>query len=89
MPIPLREPRGRLMTLELCAGAGGMALGLEQAGFEHAGLVEIDRDACRTLQHNRSGWNVVEGDVITHEIPRIRKMLSGVYPAVAIPANRG
>ncbi|MCZ2149097.1 MAG: DNA cytosine methyltransferase [Bryobacterales bacterium] len=52
-----------LTTLELCAGAGGQAIGLEQAGFEHTGLIEIDRHACATLRLNRPGWNVVEQDL--------------------------
>jgi len=50
-------------SLEVCAGAGGQALGLEQAGFEHAALVELDRDACQTLRTNRPEWRVVEGDL--------------------------
>ena len=50
-------------SLEICAGAGGQALGLEQAGFEHAALVEIEPAACATLRLNRPGWNVIEGDV--------------------------
>lgn len=50
-------------VLELCAGAGGQSLGLEMAGFEHAGLIENDRDACRTLRLNRPRWNVVEHDL--------------------------
>lgn len=53
----------RLSTLELCAGAGGEALGLEQAGIEHAGLIEIDPHACRTLRFNRPKWNVLQGDL--------------------------
>ncbi|MBI4876179.1 MAG: DNA cytosine methyltransferase [Acidobacteria bacterium] len=52
-----------MICLELCAGAGGQALGLEQAGFEHAGLVEIDRHCCQTLRTNRPHWNVVEADL--------------------------
>jgi DNA (cytosine-5)-methyltransferase 1 len=52
-----------LTTLELCAGAGGEALGLEQAGIEHAGLIEIDSFACETLRHNRPKWNVIEDDL--------------------------
>lgn len=53
----------RITTLELCAGAGGQALGLEQAGIEHAALVEIDRHACTTLRCNRPKWNVVQQDI--------------------------
>jgi DNA (cytosine-5)-methyltransferase 1 len=52
-----------LTTLELCAGAGGEALGLEQAGIEHAGLIEIDSHACATLRLNRPQWNVIEHDL--------------------------
>jgi predicted RNA methylase len=52
-----------LTTLELCAGTGGQALGLEQAGLEHAGLVELDSDACSTLRLNRPCWNVIEEDL--------------------------
>jgi DNA (cytosine-5)-methyltransferase 1 len=54
-----------LTTLELCAGAGGQALGLEQAGIEHAGLIEIDSHACATLRLNRPQWNVMEKDLTT------------------------
>lgn len=52
-----------LQSVELCAGAGGQALGLEQAGFEHKALIEIDPHACRTLKANRPEWNVFEGDL--------------------------
>lgn len=52
-------------SIELCAGAGGQARGLEQAGFEHKALVEIDRHACETLRQNRPEWNVIEGDLHT------------------------
>lgn len=54
----------RLTSIEICAGAGGQALGLEQAGFEHLAAVEIDRHACATLRDNRPEWNVFEGDVV-------------------------
>ncbi len=53
----------RLSSLEICAGAGGQALGLEQAGFAHAALVEIEPPACATLRLNRPQWNVVQGDL--------------------------
>ena len=52
-----------LTSLEICAGAGGQALGLEQAGFEHLALVEIDPHACATLRFNRPSWNVLHQDV--------------------------
>jgi len=50
-------------SLELCAGAGGQALGLERAGFEHQALVELDASACNTLRLNRPQWRVMEGDL--------------------------
>jgi DNA (cytosine-5)-methyltransferase 1 len=53
----------QLTVLELCAGAGGQALGLEQAGYQHAALLEIDKHACNTLRLNRPHWNVIEGDL--------------------------
>lgn len=52
-----------LKSIEICAGAGGQALGLEQAGFDHTALVEIEKPACETLRANRPEWNVIEGDV--------------------------
>ena len=52
-----------LKSIEICAGAGGQALGLEQAGFDHVALVELEHPACETLRANRPGWNVIEGDV--------------------------
>jgi len=50
-------------SLEICAGAGGQALGLEEAGFEHAALVEIEPSACQTLRLNRPSWHVIQADV--------------------------
>ena len=56
-------PMKKLTTLELCAGGGGQALGLEQAGIEHVALVEFDRHACNTLRLNRPKWNVLQADI--------------------------
>ncbi|MFP4172160.1 MAG: DNA cytosine methyltransferase [Candidatus Hydrogenedentota bacterium] len=50
-------------ALELCAGAGGQALGLERAGFAHAGLVELDHHCCASLRANRPSWRVVQADL--------------------------
>ena len=69
-------------SLELCAGAGGQALGLERAGFVHAGLVEIDSHACNTLRLNRPSWTVHEED-LNHFDGRLYKgvdLLAGGFP---------
>lgn len=50
-------------SIEICAGAGGQALGLEKAGFDHIKLVEYESVACETLKINRPSWDVIEGDV--------------------------
>lgn len=50
-------------NIELFAGAGGLALGLEQAGFEGLAYVEFDHTACETLRKNRPNWNVIEDDI--------------------------
>jgi DNA (cytosine-5)-methyltransferase 1 len=56
-------PPAPYTSVEVCAGAGGQALGLELAGFDHVSCVEIDVQACETLRLNRPGWTVVEGDL--------------------------
>lgn len=50
-------------SIELFAGAGGLALGLEMAGFEHIGLIEYDKSAANTLKFNRPNWNVLCEDI--------------------------
>ena len=52
-----------LTCVEICAGAGGQALGLAMAGFVHVALVEYEADYCNTLNQNRSEWNVICTDV--------------------------
>lgn len=58
-----RRRMSGLTTLELCAGGGGQAFGYEQAGIDHAGLIELDRHACATLRLNRPDWKVIEHDL--------------------------
>jgi DNA (cytosine-5)-methyltransferase 1 len=62
----------RLSVLELCAGAGGQSIGLERAGFEHIGAVELDPDAAATLRFNRPSWGVIQADVRTFPASRFR-----------------
>ena len=50
-------------TIELFAGAGGLALGIEKAGFETTALIEFDKDAAETLKTNRPNWNVICDDI--------------------------
>ena len=50
-------------VLELFAGAGGLAIGLEKAGLKCEALNEIDKFACQTLRKNRPHWTVLEGDI--------------------------
>lgn len=50
-------------SIELFAGAGGLALGVEKAGFNTLGLIEYDKDAADTLKKNRPNWNVINDDI--------------------------
>lgn len=52
-----------MKSIELFSGAGGLALGLEAAGFEPVALVECNKDACATLRLNRPRWNLIEADI--------------------------
>jgi DNA (cytosine-5)-methyltransferase 1 len=53
-----------LTFVDVCSGAGGLALGLERAGFEPRLLLDEDADACRTLRTNRPHWNVLQADLL-------------------------
>lgn len=75
------EGSGLMYSLELCAGAGGQAIGLEKAGFEHEALVEIDRHCCETLRLNRPKWNVIEDDL------RVFKDRAGDFAGVELVAG--
>ncbi len=65
--MPKDSVKSALASVEMCAGAGGQALGLEQAGFEHEALVEIDAHCCNTLRENRPKWNIIEGDLTSFD----------------------
>ena len=52
-----------LTCVEICAGAGGQALGLHRAGFEHLALVEYEEEYCEVLRKNMPAWNVICADV--------------------------
>ncbi|MCP1660558.1 DNA cytosine methyltransferase [Neisseria perflava] len=86
---PKNEPQTqnkKFRSIELFAGAGGLALGLEQAGFEAVLLNEWDKNACDTLRTNRPNWNVVEGDVCGIDFSPYRgkvDFLSGGFPCQA------
>jgi len=74
-----------LDAVEICAGAGGQALGLERAGFEHVLAVELDPAACATLRANRPGWKVAEGDVAEAALWRPRDYRDVALLAGGVP----
>ncbi|MDR3490970.1 MAG: DNA (cytosine-5-)-methyltransferase [Gammaproteobacteria bacterium] len=77
------KPRRQYNSIELFAGCGGLALGLEKAGFEHILLNEIDKDACQTLKINRSDWNVVHQNVTELSFLKYRNkvdLITGGFP---------
>lgn len=84
----------RLVSLEICAGAGGLSLGLEQAGFDPVLLIDIQNVACQTLRMNRPGWEVSEIDVrhfdpSSHRQAHDVDLLAGGLPRVKSTATAG
>lgn len=80
--IPLKKYN----VLELFAGAGGLAIGLEQAGIKCVALNEIDKWACQTLRKNRPNWNVLEGDIKTFNFEKFKNkvdIVTGGFPCQA------
>jgi DNA (cytosine-5)-methyltransferase 1 len=81
----------RLRFADVCSGAGGLALGLEQAGFEPVLLLDAKPVACETLRLNRPTWNPVTADladfVPPHEIYDV-DVLSAGLPRVRSAATR-
>ena len=79
---PLRD----YTSVELFAGAGGLALGMHLAGFRHVLLNEMDSMACQTLRKNHPEWNVLEGDVHQVDFTPLKDkvdFLSGGFPCQA------
>lgn len=80
------KPLCDFTSVELFAGAGGLALGMSMAGFKHVLLNEVDATACRTLRHNRPNWNILEGDIHKVDFTPLRNhidFLSGGFPCQA------
>jgi hypothetical protein len=87
MPVELGETSGanmrvlagRMRAVELFTGAGGLALGIENAGFHHDTVIERDKDCCSTIRQNQGrgfkplqGWQLFPGDVRHFEFRDIR-----------------
>jgi DNA (cytosine-5)-methyltransferase 1 len=80
------KPKRPFKCIELFAGAGGLALGLEKAGFHSVLLNDIDSHACKTLKNNRPSWNVIEGDISKISFTHLKgtvDLVSGGFPCQA------
>ncbi|MEU6528570.1 DNA cytosine methyltransferase [Streptomyces sp. NPDC046928] len=80
--------------VDVCAGAGGLTLGLERAGFRPVLLLDEDTDACRTLRHNRPHWNVLQTDLLDfdpaeHPVSLDVDLLAAGLPRVRSSATVG
>ena len=79
------KPLKKYKSIELFAGAGGMALGLEYAGFDAVALNELDKDACKSLKINRPSWNILEGSIEKYDFKDFKDVdfVSGGFPCQA------
>lgn len=80
------KPKRSYTLIELFAGAGGLALGLERCGFKSLLLNELDKNACATLRRNRPDWNVIEGSVCDQSFLEYHgqvDLLTGGFPCQA------
>ena len=76
-------PNSDYRVLELFAGAGGLAIGLEKAGLKCVALNEIDKWACQTLRENRPNWNIFEGDIKSFDFSEYKdkvEIVTGGFP---------
>ncbi len=79
-------PLKQYKALELFAGAGGLAIGLERAGIKCIALNEIDKWACETLRKNRPNWNILEGDIKDFDFSKYKNhvdIVTGGFPCQA------
>lgn len=78
-----KNPAKSFTSIELFAGCGGLALGLEKAGFENKLLCEIDNDCVKTLLKNRPKWNVINKDITNVNFKEFKykiAVVSGGFP---------
>ena len=88
------SPHRSYTSVELFAGAGGLALGMEKAGFKHIMLNEFDKFACDTLRMNRPDWHVIQDDIHQVDFSEYAgkvDVLSGGFPcqAFSYAGNKG
>lgn len=92
------EPQRRLRSLDVCSGGGGLALGLEQAGFDPVMLIDHRAVACETLRLNRPGWDVLETDLLefdpvdhqqVYDVDLLSAGLPRVQASAAVHRTRG
>lgn len=80
------KPAREYKVLELFAGAGGLAIGLENAGLKCVALNDIDKFACQTLRRNRPNWNILEGDIKEFDFSNYKnkvEVVTGGFPCQA------
>lgn len=80
------QPDHDYSVIELFAGAGGLAVGMEQAGLKCVALNDVDKWACQTLRKNRPHWNVLEGDIKAFNFSKFKNkvdVVTGGFPCQA------
>ena len=91
--LSLVTPLDRPKSVELFAGAGGLALGCQLAGFDSVATLERDRWACDTVRENKArghhlvtDWNVYEGDIRTFDWSVVTDEVDLVGWGTSVPA---
>lgn len=78
------QTKSHYTVIELFAGCGGLALGLENAGLNSIALIEIDKAAVNTLRHNKPNWNVIHDDIKNMDFKHINAdVVAGGFPCQA------